>query len=195
MLASNYGRLGLVPGKSTWDLWWAECHWNMFFSMYFRLPCISPMVHHHILCTHNTCYIILATDVIIKQNVSLFCYPNTWENQSDTGTWTVEIWQHGLCLVITYSVCLGTAYFVCFFNIVNTGTLTEISNASISASLTARFHYHIKWSSFPCLWKWWLAIMLVQYVKKWYYYLWMRHHRTTSLLLQPESGVLQNKGT
>jgi len=94
-------------------------------------PSISLMVHHRILFTHNTCYIILATDIIIKQNVSLFCFPNTWETQSDTGTWTVEIWQHGLCLVMTYSACLGTAYFVCFFNIVNTGTLSEISNASI----------------------------------------------------------------
>ena len=95
-------------------------------------PSISPMVHHHNLFTHNTCYIILATDIIIKQHIYLFCFPNTWETQSDTGAWTAEIWQHGLRLVMTYSVCLGTAYFVCFFNIVNTGTLIEISNASIS---------------------------------------------------------------
>jgi len=62
-------------------------------------PCISPMVHHHILINHNTCYIILATDIIIKQNISLFCLPNTRETQSDTRPWTVEIWQPGLRLV------------------------------------------------------------------------------------------------
>ena len=40
------------------------------------------MVLHHILVNYKPCYIILETDIIIKQNISPFCFPNTWVTQT-----------------------------------------------------------------------------------------------------------------
>jgi hypothetical protein len=36
--ASHRGDAGLIPGQSTWDLWWMKRNWDRFFSQNFGFP-------------------------------------------------------------------------------------------------------------------------------------------------------------
>jgi hypothetical protein len=45
MPTSHRGGPGSMPGQSMWDLWWANWHWERFFSWYFGFHSIVTPLH------------------------------------------------------------------------------------------------------------------------------------------------------
>jgi len=68
VFTSHTGDPDLILGRSTWDFWWTEWHWDWFSGiLVLSVTVIAPILHTHLLTCHPHS-IILAAEKIVNQH-------------------------------------------------------------------------------------------------------------------------------
>jgi hypothetical protein len=65
--------LDSAPVQFMWNLWWTEWHWDRFFSQamqIFSVTVIPPVLNIHISFICFGCYVIVATDSVVRYSTS-----------------------------------------------------------------------------------------------------------------------------